>query len=94
MATFMVVGAFSPETDLPLMSSVLAEEVAQVKALQSEGRLGSVHISPARGRVFLEVIAEDEAATNATVQTLPMAKWWTVEVYPTVGPPPSNAGAD
>lgn len=93
MATFMVIGAFSPETDLPLMSTVLAEEVAQVKALQSEGRLGSVHISPARGRVFLEIIAEDDAAANATVQTLPMAKWWTVDVYPTIGPPPADAGS-
>ena len=97
MATFMVIGAFSPEADLPLMSTVLAEEVAQVKALQSEGRLGSVHISPARGRVFLEVIAEDGDAANATVQTLPMAKWWTIDVYPTVGPPgppPATAGSD
>jgi len=97
MATFMVIGAFNPETDLPLMTSVLAEEVAQVKALQSEGRLGSLHISPARGRVFLEVIANDASEAIATVQTLPMAQWWTIDVYPTVGPPgptPITAGSD
>lgn len=97
MATFMVIGAFNPETDLPLMTDVLADEVAQVKVLQSKGRLGSVHISPARGRVFLEVTAKDAAEANATVQTLPMATWWTIDVYPTVGPPappPTNAGAD
>jgi len=97
MATFMVIGAFNPETDLPLMTSVLAEEVAQVKALQSEGRLGSVHVSSARGKVFLEVIAEDAAEANAIAQTLPMAEWWTIDVYPTVGPPgptPIKAGSD
>ena len=33
-------GAFNPETDLPLMNTVLADEVAQVNALKGEGRLG------------------------------------------------------
>lgn len=94
MATFMVIGAFDPEVDLPLMSTVLAEEIAQVQILKGQGRLGSVHISPTRGRVFLEIIAEDTAEAQATTETLPMAKWWSIDVYPTVGPPPSqNAGA-
>ena len=83
----MVIGAFSPDTDLPLMNSVLAEEIARVTALKAEGRIGAVHISPARGRVFLEVIAEDAAEARATVETLPMAKWWDIDVFPTVGPP-------
>jgi muconolactone delta-isomerase len=87
MATFMVIGQFDPETDLPLMGTVVAEEVAQVQILKSEGRLGSVHISPTRGRVFLEVIGDDAAAAQATVETLPMAKWWEIDIYPTVGPP-------
>ena len=97
VATFIVIGAFDPDVDLPLMNTVLAEEVAQVQVLKGEGRLGSVHISPARGRVFLEIIAEDAAEAQATTQTLPMAKWWSIDVYPTVGPPPSpttGAGAD
>lgn len=93
MATFMVIGAFDPEIDLPLMSTVLAEEVAQVQVLKGEGRLGSVHISPARGRVFLEIIAEDATEAQATAETLPMAKWWTIDVYPTVGPPPAAGAA-
>ena len=92
MATFMVIGAFDPEVDLPLMSTVLAEEVAQVQILKGQGRLGSVHISPSRGRVFLEIIAADITEAQATTETLPMAKWWSIDVYPTVGPPP-NAGA-
>ena len=83
----MVIGEFDPVTDLPLMSSVIAEEVAEVQILKSEGRLGSVHVSPTRGRVFLEVTAEDAAAAQTTVQTLPMAKWWDIDVHPTVGRP-------
>ena len=87
MATFMVIGQFDPETDLAQMNTVLAEEVAQVQILKGEGRLGSVHISPARGKVFLEVIAEDAAGAETAVKTLPMAKWWAIDIYPTIGPP-------
>ena len=87
MAPFMVEASFSPETDLRLMNSVIAKEVAQVRVLTREGRLGSVHISPARGRVFLEVHADEAGSVSATVETLPMAKWWTIDLYPTMGPP-------
>ena len=85
--TFIVVASFSPEDDLPKMSAVIAEEVAQVGALTAEGRLGAVHVSPSRGRVFLEVRAESESDARATVQTLPMAQWWDIDIFPTMAPP-------
>jgi muconolactone delta-isomerase len=87
MGTFIAVATFSPETDLPQMNNVIAEEVAQVRKLTEEGRLGAVHISPARGRVFLEVRAGNETDARATVELLPMATWWAIDVFPTVGPP-------
>lgn len=87
MPTFMVVATFDPETDLPQMRSVIAEEVAQVKVLEGEGRLTSLHISSARGTVFLGIAAGDADEALATVHTLPMAKWWTIDVYPTDAPP-------
>ena len=87
MPTFIAVASFSPETDLPLMTTVIAEEVAQVRALTEEGRLKAVHVSPMRGRVFLEVIAGSEDEATQTVETLPMAQWWEIDVYPTMAPP-------
>ena len=87
MATFIAVASFSPEPDLPLMTAVIAEEVMQVRALTEEGRLKAVHVSPMRGRVFLEVIAESEDEARATVESLPMAQWWEIDVYPTMAPP-------
>lgn len=87
MRTFVVVASFSPETDLPQMHTVIAEEVAQVQALTDAGRLRAVHVSVARGRVFLEVLADDESAARATVETLPMARWWDIDVFPTMTPP-------
>ena len=92
MPTFIVICAFDPAV-LPQMSAVIAEEVAQVEILKAEGRLGSVFISPQRGRVFLEVFAEDEAGAEATAQTLPMAKWWELDIYPTMAPPGPPGGA-
>lgn len=89
MATFIAMASFSPETDLPQMQTVIAEEVEHVQALRAEGRVGAVHVSAAKGRVFIEVTADDEDSAMATIETLPMAKWWTIEIFPTQGPPPT-----
>lgn len=86
MATFMAVARFSPERDLPQITAVIPEEVAQVRKLTDEGRLGAVRVSPARGRVFLEVYAEDEIAARVTVETLPMSRWWDIEIFPIAEP--------
>ena len=91
MSTFIAVASFSPETDLPLMTAVIDEEVAQVRVLTEEGRLKAVHVSPTRGRVFLEVVAAGEDEARATVETLPMAQWWEIDVYPTMAPPDQQA---
>lgn len=91
MSTFLVIATFSPETDLPQMNAVIADEVAQVEALRAAGRLGAVHLSPVRGAVFLEVLAEDQDAARSTVETLPMAPWWEIDIYPTVAPPATAA---
>lgn len=91
MGTFIAMARFSPETDLPETRTVIAEEVAQGQALRAEGRLGAVHISSAKGRVFLEVTADDEESAAATVETLPMAKWWEIEIFSTQGLPPTSS---
>ena len=88
METFIAMASCSPETDLPQMREVITEEVAQVEALRAEGRLGAVHVSAERGRVFIEVNADDEESAKDTIETLPMAKWWSFEIFPTQGPPP------
>ena len=86
MDTFIAVASFSPETDLPRMMTVRAEEIAKVAELRQAGRLGAVHPSPTRGRVFLEVRAESEDAAMGTIRELPMAQWWDIELFPTMTP--------
>ena len=39
--------------------AVVAEEQAQVKVLEDEGRVGTISLSLARGTVFIEVVADD-----------------------------------
>jgi len=91
MDTFIVIATFDATSDLSGMMAVVAEEVVQVEVLRGEGRLGFVHLSPARGTVFLEIHADDVAAAEATAGTLPMSPWWQIDVYP-LAPAPVGPG--
>ncbi len=91
MDTFMVVATFNPDTDMSAVFAVVREEGAQVEVLRSEGRIGSIHISMPRQTVFIEIFADDDGAAVETARTLPMSKWWDLDVYPT--PAPTLPGA-
>ncbi len=86
LPTFMVVATFKPDTDMGEVMTVVVEERTQVDVLKRAGRMGSVHISQPRGTVFLEIFAANEADTESTVKTLPMSKWWDLDVYPCPAP--------
>jgi muconolactone delta-isomerase len=82
----MVVSTFKEGTEMSEVFAVIAEEQARVKVLETEGRIGSIQLSLARGTVFIETFANDAADAAATVQTLPMAKWWDLDVFPLAAP--------
>jgi pyridoxamine 5'-phosphate oxidase family protein len=84
--TFIVVATFKPDTDMREVMAVVAEERAQVDVLKRDGRMGSGFISQPRGTVFLEIFAADESGAAETAKTLPMSKWWDLDVYPTPAP--------
>ncbi|MFZ4720691.1 MAG: muconolactone Delta-isomerase family protein [Ilumatobacteraceae bacterium] len=90
MATFMVISTFKDGTDMREVGAVVAEEQAQVRQLEAEGRLGAIHLSLARGTVFIETFADDAEQALATIHTLPMSKWWDIDVFPIAAP---NLGA-
>jgi len=87
MAVYMVVATFRPGTDMDEVFAVADAERAQVKVLTVEGRLGHIHLAIPHGKVFIEVFADDDAAAEATIMTLPISKWWDLEIYPTMVPP-------
>ena len=81
MATYMIVCTFDPEANWEDISAVIPDEQIAAAELQKQGRLLSVRVSKSRDKVFLEVVAEDLEDAENTVQRLPMAKWWDLEIY-------------
>lgn len=91
MKPHMVVAKFTPGTSMSEVLEVVGAEQARVAELQAEGRLGALHLATAaRQTVFLEIFASDPADAETTVRTLPMAKWWDLDVYP-LNPPAGAA---
>jgi muconolactone delta-isomerase len=86
MNTYIVIARFIPGTNMQDVFAVVREEQAHVAALSARGLLGAVHISMPRQTVFIEVFAEDEAEVESTIRSLPMAQWWTLDIYPTPAP--------
>lgn len=84
--TYMVIATFKEGTAMSEVMAVVQEERAQVQVLASEGRIGSIHLALARQTVFIEIFADDQASAHATVRTLPMSNWWTLDIYPTGAP--------
>lgn len=82
----MVIATFNTGTDMSEVMAVVQDERAHVQVLASEGRIGSIHVSLPRQTVFIEIFADDDASAEATVMTLPMSKWWTLDIYPTPAP--------
>ncbi len=88
MSEFMVVCTFKEGTNMAEVMSVVAEERSAVADLQAAGRLGAVKLATPQGKVFLQVHADDAASALSTVEALPMAAWWNIEVYAIVAPAP------
>ncbi|MGI9187579.1 MAG: hypothetical protein ACR2J9_08725 [Gaiellales bacterium] len=86
MNQFMVMARFIPGTDMAEPFAVIPQEKAQAIALRKEGRIGAIYISLPRQTVFIETFAEDESAALATVETLPMARWWELDCFPLAMP--------
>ncbi|CAB4876923.1 MAG: hypothetical protein F2793_05025 [Actinobacteria bacterium] len=83
MHSFMVVCTFTAGTDMAEVMTVVAEEQAKVAELKAAGRVGALYLSTLeRGTVFLEIFADDADAARETVVSLPMAKWWSLDIYP------------
>ena len=77
----MVVATFKPDTDMTQVFAVVAEEQARVKVLEAEGKVGQIFLSLARGTVFIQAFAPSEDEARDTVLSLPMAKWWDLQLF-------------
>ena len=86
MDEFMVRCTFEEGTVMSDVYAVVAEEQAAVERLTAAGRVGDIRLSLARGTVFIQVFARDADDAADTVSSLPMSKWWDLDVYPIAAP--------
>ncbi|MFD9701761.1 hypothetical protein [Lentzea sp. NPDC059081] len=76
-------GTLRDDVDLTEFAALRGAERQQLEALQSAGKVGAHYVSPARRTTFVEVIATDEEQVLATLGTLPFARFFDADVYPT-----------
>lgn len=87
MDKFMVVCTFKEGTVMSDVYGVIAEEQAKASELQSAGKLGPIHLATlSRGTVFIETFASSVEEATSIVQSLPMAVWWDIDVFPLSAP--------
>ena len=88
---FMVAAILRDDTDLAEFAALREAEQKQLEVLRSEGRIGAHYVSPARRATFIEVIAADEKHVAETLATLPFARFFDADVYPTTPPDAAEA---
>jgi muconolactone delta-isomerase len=87
MEKFMVVCTFKQGTEMSDVYAVVAEEQAKAAELQAAGKIGAIHLATlSRGTVFIETFAATLEEATATIQSLPMAIWWDIDVFPLSAP--------
>src|ERR1700733_13026813 len=89
--TFMVVATTRDGRDFPEFGALRDDEQKQLEGLRSDVRIGAHYVSPARRATFIEVIAADEKQVAETLATLPFARFFDVDVYPTTPPDAAEA---
>ena len=89
--TFMVVATIREDANFAEFAALRDDEQKQLDVLRSERRIGAHYVSPARRATFIEVIAADEKQVAETLATLPFARFFDVDVYPTTPPDAAEA---
>ncbi|MFE2941248.1 muconolactone Delta-isomerase family protein [Streptomyces sp. NPDC059255] len=89
--TFMVFATLRDDTDFAEFAALREDEQKRLEVLRSEGRIGAHYVSPARRATFIEVIATDEKHVAETLATLPFARFFDADVYPTTPPDAAEA---
>jgi muconolactone delta-isomerase len=87
MEKFMVVCTFKQGTEMSDVYAVVAEEQAKAAELQATGKIGAIHLATlSRGTVFIETFAATLEEATSIIQSLPMAIWWDIDVFPLSAP--------
>ncbi|CAN2181445.1 hypothetical protein MCEMRE217_00297 [Candidatus Nanopelagicaceae bacterium] len=86
MNSYMVVATFKDGVTPEDILALIPAEQAQAKTLVEQGVLGFIKVAMPKRTVFLEAFGDDDASVLSTIQTLPFAAIWNIEVFPTTPP--------
>jgi hypothetical protein len=81
---FMVVATIRDDTNFTEIAALRDDEQRQLEVLRAERRVGAHYVSPSRKATFIEVIAVDEKQAGETLATLPFARFFEADIYPTM----------
>ena len=82
----MVVATFKDGVTPEDIRALIPAEQLQAKTLVEQGVLGFIKVAMPKRTVFLEAFGEDDKSVISTIQTLPFAAIWNIEVFPTTPP--------
>jgi len=89
MNSYMVVASFKEGVTMDDIRALIPSEQAQAQVLKEKGLLGEIKVSMPRRTVFLEAFSETEEEVHGVIQSLPFARIWDLEYFPTT--PPAGA---
>lgn len=84
--SYMVVAKFKEGVSPEEIRALIPAEQVQAKILEDKGLLGFIKVAMPKRTVFLEAFGADDQNVLETIQTLPLAAVWDVEIFPTTPP--------
>lgn len=90
MKTYMVVATFKDGVTADQIRELIPAEQKQAKLLEEKGLIGSIRVAMAKRKVFIEAFGNDEKIVSSSIESLPLAKVWSYEIYETTPPAGPN----
>ena len=86
MNSYMVVASFKEGVTQEEIRALVPAEQERAKLLVEEGLLGQIKVAMSKRTVFLEAFGHDDESVLETIQSLPLAVPWDIEIFLTTPP--------
>lgn len=86
MNSYMVIATFKEGITQDEIRALIPAEQAQAKVLEERGLLGFIKVAMPRRTVFLEAFGVDDQSILETINSLPLATLWDIEIFLTTPP--------
>jgi hypothetical protein len=90
MNSYMVVATFKEGVTEEEIRALIPAEQAQAKLLEEKGLIGLIKVAMPKRTVFIEAFGKDDQSALETIYSLPLAKFWDIELFPITPPAGTN----